>query len=83
MDMLDVFIIAVATITAIAFKVFLYKRIQKWMDQDLIKGLAEGNNSKHAYLNHELQRLIVEKTPRRALHEALTESAKHYTSEKE
>ncbi|WP_028468754.1 hypothetical protein [Neptunomonas japonica] len=83
MDMLDVFIIAVATITAIAFKVFLYKRIQKWMDQDLIKGLAEGNSSKHAYLNHELQRLTLDKTPRRTLHEALTESAKHYTSKKE
>ena len=83
MDMLDIFIIAVATITAIAFKVFLYKRIKTWMDQDLIKGLAEGDSDKHAYLSHELQRLTLDKTPRRILHEALTESAKHYTSPKE
>ena len=83
MDMLDIFIIAVASITAIAFKVFLYKRIRTWMDQDLLKGLAEGDNSKHAYLSQELQRLTLEKTPRRSLHEALTESAKNYTSPKE
>lgn len=81
MNMLDIFIIVVATATAIAFKVFLYKRIQGWMDQDLIKGLANGDNEKHAYLTSEHQRLIADKTPRKMLHETLTEQAKHYSSE--
>lgn len=83
MDILSIFIIAVATITAIIFKVFLYKRIQKWMDQDLIKSLSEGNSSKHAYLCQELQRLALQKTPRRDIHNAITESAKRYPSQEE
>ncbi len=81
MNMLDIFIIVVATVTAIAFKVFLFKRIQRWMDQDLIKGLANGDNEKYTYLSREHQRLISEKTPRKILHETLTEQAKHYSSE--
>ncbi len=83
MNTLDIFIIiiATATATAIAFKVFLYKRIQRWMDQDLIKGLANGDQEKLAYLHREHQRLMSEKTPRKLLHEALTEQAKHYSSE--
>lgn len=81
MNMLDIFIIVVATVAAIVFKVFLYKRIQRWMDQDLIKGLANGNQEKQSYLSSEHQRLISEKTPRKVLHEILTEQAKHYSSE--
>lgn len=81
MNTLDIFIIIIATATAIAFKVFLYKRIQRWMDQDLIKGLANGDQEKLAYLHREHQRLMSEKTPRKLLHEALTEQAKHYSSE--
>ncbi len=81
MSMLDIFIIVVATASAIIFKVSLYKRIQRWMDQDLIKGLANGDNEKHSYLSREHQRLISEKTPRKLLHQLLTEHAKHYSSE--
>ena len=81
MNMLDIFIIVVATVAAIVFKVFLYKRIQRWMDEDLIKGLANGNHEKQSYLSREHLRLISEKTPRKVLHEILTEQAKHYSSE--
>lgn len=80
MDMLSIFIIIVATLTAIAFKVFLYKRIQRWMDQDLIKGLADGNSQKHDYLVGEHLRLIKEKTSRKTIHEILIQQAKHYSS---
>ncbi len=78
MSTLDLFIIFVATVTAIAFKVYLYKRIQRWMDNDLIKGLAAGDDAKLAFLQTELNRLKSEKTSRNQLHEKLTHLSKNY-----
>lgn len=79
MDTLDLVIIAIATLTAIAFKWFLFRRIRGWMDQDLIKGLAAGDSAKLQYLQQEYQRLSAEKLPRNQLHDTLTELAKRYS----
>lgn len=79
MDTLDLVIIAIATVTAIAFKVYLYRRIKHWMDQDLIKGLADGDTDKQQYLESELQRLYLEKTPRKQIHDTLTKLAENYS----
>ena len=79
MDTLDLVIIAIATVTAIAFKVYLYRRIKHWMDQDLIKGLADGDTDKQQYLESELQRLYLEKTPRNQINDTLTKLAENYS----
>lgn len=78
MDMTSIFIIVIATALAIIFKVVLYKKIQKWMDQDLIKGLADGNHDKHTFLNQEYHKLIGQKVKRKEYSEKLTELAKQF-----
>ncbi|SIS76745.1 hypothetical protein [Neptunomonas antarctica] len=80
MDMLAIIIIVIATISAIGFKIYLFKRIRRWMDQDLIKVLAEGDADKKIFLTQMHLQLISAKTPRNKLHEALTEHAKHYST---
>lgn len=78
MDALSIFIIIVATVLAIAFKWFLYKKIRNWMDTDLVKGLAENNPEKLAYLQQQMAELKSAKTPRSQLHEKLTKLASDY-----
>lgn len=78
MDVTSIFIIVVATVLAIVFKVILYKKIQKWMDQDLIKGLAEGNSDKQAFLQQEYQKLIAQKVKRKQYSDRLTELADQF-----
>ncbi|TCK08860.1 hypothetical protein [Marinobacterium mangrovicola] len=43
MDSLSIFIIVISVVLAIAFKWYLFRRIQRWIDRDLIKGLASSN----------------------------------------
>lgn len=78
MDATSIFIIVFATVTAIAFKVILYKRIQKWMDQDLIKGLADGNQEKLTFLQQQYQQLVDAKVKRKHLHNQLTELSEQF-----
>ncbi|EAR60497.1 hypothetical protein [Neptuniibacter caesariensis] len=78
MDVTSIFIIVVATVLAIVFKVILYKKIQKWMDQDLIKGLADGNSDKQAFLQQEYQKLIAQKVKRKQYSDRLTELADQF-----
>ncbi len=80
MDTLDIGIIIIATATAILFKVILFKRIRHWMDQDLIKGLAGSNATKHQFLLKEHRRLLDNKTPRKELHDKLTLAAQNYSA---
>lgn len=75
MDSLSIGIIAFATITALLFKFILYRKICNWMDQDLIKGLAEGNQSKQTYLNEQLAQMKKGKVKRKLQHQQLTELA--------
>jgi len=57
MDLTAIVIIVITTVTAVFFKWFLFKRIREWMDQDLIKGLANGDEQKLSYLQQKLQEL--------------------------
>lgn len=82
MDALSISIIVIATVAAILFKVILFKRIRQWADQDLLKSLANQNPDKLAYLTKQYDALITEKTPRKVLHEKLSELAANYPVEK-
>lgn len=75
MDATSIIIIVIATVTAIAFKWFLFRRIRRWMDADLIKGLAGDNPAKLAYLQTQLTQLQDASTPRATLHEKLEQLA--------
>ncbi|WP_027857020.1 hypothetical protein [Marinobacterium jannaschii] len=57
MDLTAIVIIVISTLAAIFFKWYLFRRIREWMDQDLIKGLANGSDQKLAYLQLKLQGL--------------------------
>ncbi|GGC02676.1 hypothetical protein GCM10011352_31140 [Marinobacterium zhoushanense] len=50
MDQLSLFIIAVSVVLAVAFKWYLFRRIQRWIDQDLIRGLAGQDMQLHSQL---------------------------------
>ncbi len=79
MDALSIFIVVVATVTAIAFKIFLFKRIRKWADQDLIRSLSENNPSKREFLQSKYLEMVESKTPLKELHDKLTEISKNYS----
>lgn len=78
MDTTAYIIIFVSTALAIIFKVVLFKRIQKWMDQDLIKGLAAGNSTKHDLLVQKHAELIRNKVKRKVIHQQLTDYAEEF-----
>ncbi|MFW1677835.1 hypothetical protein ACFVYJ_08630 [Pontibacter sp. JAM-7] len=78
MDALSIFIIAVSVVLAIAFKWFLFHRIQQWMDQDLINGLAEGNTDKQQFLQQHYHQLRQQKIKRRQVAEMLTQLAAEF-----
>lgn len=82
MDATSIFIIIVATVLAIVFKYVLYKKIQRWIDQDLIKGLAEGDSDKHAFLTQKHQEFIADKVKRKEYHQLLTDLAKEFEQTK-
>ena len=78
MDITAYIIIFISTVLAIAFKLVLFKRIQRWMDQDLIKGLAGDNPEKHNYLTRKHQELIKQKVKRKLYHQQLTDFAEQF-----
>ncbi len=78
MDALSIFIIVVSVVLAIAFKWFLFSRIQQWMDQDLIRGLSDGNPVKHEYLQQHYSQLRSRKVKRRQLALILTDLAAEF-----
>ncbi|MGB0205208.1 MAG: hypothetical protein ACPF9K_09190 [Neptuniibacter sp.] len=82
MDATSLFIIFIATALAIVFKYVLYKKIQRWIDQDLIKGLANGNSDKHAFLTQKHQEFIANKVKRKEYHQLLTELAEEFEQTK-
>ncbi|MCV6590027.1 MAG: DUF3352 domain-containing protein [Marinobacterium sp.] len=75
MDATSIAIIVVTTITAIAFKWFLFRRIRRWMDADLIKGLAGDNQALLVHLQQQLADLQAAGTPRSQIHEKLEQMA--------
>ncbi|WP_286238695.1 hypothetical protein [Neptuniibacter halophilus] len=78
MDATSIFIIVIATALAIIFKLVLYRRIQGWMDRDLIKGLAADNEEKHAFLLDQYQQLKAAGVHRKHYHSRLTELAAEF-----
>jgi len=52
MDNLSLFIIAVSVLLAVLFKWILIRKIQGWMERDLIRQLANGNSD----VEHRLER---------------------------
>ena len=78
MDALSIGIIIFATVTALLFKFVLFRKITNWMDQDLIKGLAGGDQKKLRYLNEQLAQMKTEKVKRKLQHQQLTERATEF-----
>lgn len=78
MDATSISIIVIATVTALLFKFVLFRKINHWMDQDLIKGLAEGDSAKQAYLEQQLEKLREARIKRKDQHQRLTELAQQY-----
>ena len=65
MDATAYLIIAVATATAIAFKLYVIGCIRAWVERDLIRGLAGGDPELQAHLGREYARLRREGLSRR------------------
>ncbi len=78
MDALSIGIIIIATATALLFKFVLYKKICNWMDQDLIKGLAQGDTALQQFLTAHYQQLKASKIKRNVLHQRLTDLAQQF-----
>ncbi|WP_271273944.1 hypothetical protein [Aliamphritea hakodatensis] len=78
MDTTSIVIIIIATLAAIIFKYVLYKKICRWMDNDLAKGLAEGNAEKHSFLQQQLDQMRLDKVNRKEYPARLNELADQY-----
>ncbi|MBR9867236.1 MAG: hypothetical protein GYB20_06860 [Oceanospirillales bacterium] len=78
MDALSIGIIIIATVTALLFKFVIYHKICNWMDQDLISGLAGGNNDKHSFLTQQLKQMKNNKVKRKLQHQRLTDLAAEF-----
>lgn len=78
MDATSIIIIIIATVLAIVFKVVLYKKIQRWMDQDLIKGLAENKPEKQKFLERKYDELVKNKIKRKEYPDRLTNFADEF-----
>lgn len=78
MDNLSILIIVISVVLALAFKIFLYNRIRQWMDNDLIRGLADGNQQKLDFLTDQYQQLKNTNTKRKEYHSKLTALAEQF-----
>lgn len=72
MDNLSLFIIAVSILLAVLFKWVLVRKIQHWMERDLINQLASGDPQKQAQLEQARQHMIATGVHRTARQEQLT-----------
>ncbi|MBV0932181.1 hypothetical protein [Marinobacterium weihaiense] len=75
MDGLSIFIIVVSVVLAIAFKWVLFRKIQHWMDQDLIKQLAGGDDQWLAALQQHHQAMLADGVKREERHRRLQQQA--------
>lgn len=58
MDALSLGIIVIAVATAAIFKLFIVKRVRAWVERDLIRSLAAGDQQRIAALQQYDQQLI-------------------------
>ena len=78
MEPIYIFIIVISTLLAIVFKVVMFKKIRNWMDQDLIKGLADQNPDKLKFLTEKYNEMIESKVNRKEYHQRLTDLAEQF-----
>ncbi len=77
MDSLSIFIIVVSVVLAVVFKWVLFRKIQRWMDQDLIKQLAGGNQELLSRLHQHHQQLMADGIKRSERHDRLHQYARN------
>lgn len=75
MDTTTLSIIVISVVLAIAFKWYLYCRIQRWMNEDMIKRLANDDPEKHKMLQQRYQELVQAKLKSKVIQQQLTEYA--------
>lgn len=75
MDTTTLSIIVISVVLAVAFKWYLYCRIQRWMNEDMIKRLAADDPEKHKMLQQRYQELVQEKLKSKVIQQQLTEYA--------
>ena len=78
MDITFIFIIVVSTVLAIVFKWVLYRKIQNWIDQDLITSLANDNAEKRQFLQKQYHALIDAKVKRAEYRRKLSQLAEEF-----
>ncbi len=78
MEPIYIFIIVISTLLAIVFKVVMFKKIRNWMDQDLIKGLADENPDKLKFLTEKYKEMVESKANRKEYHQRLTDLAEQF-----
>ena len=76
MDTLGIAIIVISVLLAVIFKVVILKRIQLWIDTDLINSLAEDDSALKAKLTSLNDSLSAQKVKRHERHQQLELAAK-------
>ena len=82
MDTIGIAIIVISVVLAVLFKVVVMKRIREWVDQDLIRSLANGDSTKLDQLMKLDQSLKSKETPRGERHQQLEQLAESLNSTK-
>lgn len=83
MDNLSIFIIVVSIVLAVAFKWVLIRKIRHWMEQDLIRQLAGGDQTRLAQLQQQNTDMQAEGVKRHIRHERLHQSVRNGEPEQE
>lgn len=78
MDNTSIFIIVIATLAALVFKYVMFKKICRWMDNDMAKGLAAGHPEKHQYLQEQLDQMRQDKISRKHFPAKLSAMAEEF-----
>ena len=82
MDTIGIAIIVISVVLAVLFKVVVMKRIREWVDQDLIRSLANGDSTKLDQLMELEQKLKGQQTTRSERHQQLEQLAESLNSTK-
>jgi len=82
MDTLGITIIVISVVLAVIFKVVVMKRIREWVDQDLIRSLSMGDQTKLSQLMELDKQLKRQETPRGERHQQLETLAESLNSTK-
>lgn len=75
MDTTTLSIIVISVVLAVVFKWYFYCRIQRWMNEDMIKRLADNNSEKQKMLQQRYQELVQAKFKSKVIEQQLTEYA--------